>query len=1017
MASAARSAAAILPRLLAANERLLAGRLLDADDEEALATSFFGLATLNDAQLLLANNKFCVALLRLLGTALRHVDKELVGLNAPDGAARHGGGHTRVGVHTTMLAYKLLHPLSRSPSPPSLDWAFRLLRTQTLQCYARQLAAAVEAIRSPDVSDVSLGHCGVTIDGAAALTVVLVEAASLWSSTNKAVEANAGAAGTEEGRQAQPAQHNRQHLPLRQQQQQRQEQQQRQQLQRARAFALELLAALLDSGVLEHAARAALHLHLAAVARGMPMQAAVQGPLSRALEDVMDLCHKLTIWSISAEGADDLPVANSLRALLSGRCTRHLVLSLGLAALCAADGGPSYGLPPELLLRLPIFGSESGNEDIRHRHGVQELQGDVLCTLMCMLSAVGHEPRPPPPPGKRSALTLLLRVGRQAVTSGSVWTETAEGIRTALSSSAAAAEQRLAGHNATPAAGLNGGSGRSGCEGSGGGGGDPSGSTGGGSSSGARESRGQGGSSGGGRAATGGQAASVPLRLVLPLTSVTSSAVMALPADALLPPSPPPAVAAALAGGLLPCLEHHLRRAGEAPEQHAARFTNTLLSRKKLTWLILAPLMAYGDPRQAAALLATARKLLCARVKPHLLMALGTGGPLCGENAAGCRLGASLLAWMHSVLGHAAGSGVWGTPGANGGADELAAAGAGAPLRQLPGMVSYAVCEWLPLMSALVREAAPAPPGATGPAVDAVCSCTDSLLCWVPVLVRWALSRGGQPGTAAAAGARDVGGGPAGGWRRLLLGDVCAVPLLGAIVGLLPLLLSRVRDSRSAEEVCLRLAEGCCCVAAAFPQEVRRAALEAAAADRSAAVMGRGAAAPRSGGPRGGDDGVGRDGGAVAGLGSGAAPGALSGGWRPSVLLALAARLRAAQGGRKAAAAMEDLAGRLARWCAADSARGGGEGESAGVIPSLVRLRPVESARGLLPAPAEARSLLRTCAHPACANLAGGSEAELPLQACGGCGAAWYCSRECQAGHWRAGHREACVRRAHGGGG
>ncbi len=56
--------------------------------------------------------------------------------------------------------------------------------------------------------------------------------------------------------------------------------------------------------------------------------------------------------------------------------------------------------------------------------------------------------------------------------------------------------------------------------------------------------------------------------------------------------------------------------------------------------------------------------------------------------------------------------------------------------------------------------------------------------------------------------------------------------------------------------------------------------------------------------------------------------------------------------------------------------------------------------------------LPRLCSNPACLDLRGESEAERPLKACGGCGAAAYCCRECQVAHWRAGHKEAC-----GGGG
>ncbi|KAG2497654.1 hypothetical protein HYH03_004393 [Edaphochlamys debaryana] len=58
---------------------------------------------------------------------------------------------------------------------------------------------------------------------------------------------------------------------------------------------------------------------------------------------------------------------------------------------------------------------------------------------------------------------------------------------------------------------------------------------------------------------------------------------------------------------------------------------------------------------------------------------------------------------------------------------------------------------------------------------------------------------------------------------------------------------------------------------------------------------------------------------------------------------------------------------------------------------------------------AEVRALLPACANPACVNLAGDSEAGLQLKRCRGCAQASYCSGECQAAHWKAGHKAVCV--------
>jgi hypothetical protein len=68
---------------------------------------------------------------------------------------------------------------------------------------------------------------------------------------------------------------------------------------------------------------------------------------------------------------------------------------------------------------------------------------------------------------------------------------------------------------------------------------------------------------------------------------------------------------------------------------------------------------------------------------------------------------------------------------------------------------------------------------------------------------------------------------------------------------------------------------------------------------------------------------------------------------------------------------------------------------------------PVD-ASALLP-PSRVLGVLRRCGNPACANLAGRSEAELPLPfSCSRCGAVAYCSTACRAAHGVAGHTAAC---------
>ncbi|PNH05444.1 hypothetical protein TSOC_008263 [Tetrabaena socialis] len=67
-------------------------------------------------------------------------------------------------------------------------------------------------------------------------------------------------------------------------------------------------------------------------------------------------------------------------------------------------------------------------------------------------------------------------------------------------------------------------------------------------------------------------------------------------------------------------------------------------------------------------------------------------------------------------------------------------------------------------------------------------------------------------------------------------------------------------------------------------------------------------------------------------------------------------------------------------------------------------------------APGERGALPPTCSNPLCASLASNSEADLTLRACGGCGRPRYCCPDCQKAHWRAGHRAECVRPRGGGG-
>ncbi|GLC75243.1 hypothetical protein PLESTF_001612700 [Pleodorina starrii] len=106
----------------------------------------------------------------------------------------------------------------------------------------------------------------------------------------------------------------------------------------------------------------------------------------------------------------------------------------------------------------------------------------------------------------------------------------------------------------------------------------------------------------------------------------------------------------------------------------------------------------------------------------------------------------------------------------------------------------------------------------------------------------------------------------------------------------------------------------------------------------------------------------------------------------------------------RTAVELEALAGRLVRWGAGEQ---GSEGN--GTVAAATRLSQLEvGVLRALASPSEMAAVLRTCANPVCVNFEGDSDAGLRLAACGRCGAAWYCCRDCQTAHWRTGHRAEC---------
>ncbi|KXZ46535.1 hypothetical protein GPECTOR_42g742 [Gonium pectorale] len=334
------------------------------------------------------------------------------------------------------------------------------------------------------------------------------------------------------------------------------------------------------------------------------------------LEGSMALEHAAR--AMLGQSADGILLAGRLRAVASGRCVQHAARCLGMAVLCDADGGSAYGLPPELL-SLPFSEHRAGSSVAAGG----EMSGRAVKQLRAMVGILqlGN----PAPPGRRGALILLLRVGRLAV---------------------ASARPRAAG------------------EGGGYGGGD-----GGGAASGRSGTSPPAAMDMAARprrvvpqlqeelfllAAEALQAAWRFLSLPRSVEQAVSRVAVAeavgwwrlavavvdravscsvgplklaslggrlavdwglLPGcDVLaLPAEPPPALAAAIDGGLLRCLELLMRRGGRDPQGPEASVLRGLVFQvSKCPGLgsYLAPLLAYAEPRQGAALVVTLRKLL-----------------------------------------------------------------------------------------------------------------------------------------------------------------------------------------------------------------------------------------------------------------------------------------------------------------------------------------------------------------------------------------------------------------------
>ncbi|KAG2427625.1 hypothetical protein HXX76_012276 [Chlamydomonas incerta] len=499
------------------------------------------------------------------------------------------------------------------------------------------------------------------------------------------------------------------------------------------------------------------------------------------------------------------------------------------------------------------------------------------------------------------------------------------------------------------------------------------------------------------------------------------------PPNALLPRAPP-ALATALAGGLVPGVEAAVRAApssGLAMECAAAFLQVDIAADANAGagWPLFRQLLAFAPPTQMVALITSMGK------RGHLAVdgvaaAVAGGGSAVAITASAGLIYPVVKTFMvllpkHYILrgaGVAAGAGAACSTGGNGGWG-VHDASRSPHLRRLRLLVSHALHCWLPVLSRCARlSRADRPAGSP----LAMLSPYSLVLHWcVPPMCilacEEAISAAGRaslstsraaaefPGPAAAMAARAAAA--VASWRQLLFHDIELVPLLEAALRLLAALPARDPAAAGAvQRVAFMLAmlplaapdvlvpvlrqplppdspwrpaalaaalqkhmPGCS--AEHMPaynalSQLRAAAAEATPAELRAGYMGgpvaRAAHVPRM------EDGM---------LGD---------------LSPLAATSEAE------ALEVEAAAAAAAASCRRGSAGGGSAAASSSSSSSAAAMA------------AASMWTLRCCANPRCANLAGRSEAELPLQVCGGCKAVRYCGRACQAAHWRAGHKEAC---------
>ncbi|KAG2498648.1 hypothetical protein HYH03_003394 [Edaphochlamys debaryana] len=692
------------------------------------------------------------------------------------------------------------------------------------------------------------------------------------------------------------------------------------------AVSAALASALASSSVMEHAGRLVLLMvqAVAAVPAGdtkrMEVVREAANAFSKAYSEVENV--RVELRAVAARVSNTAAAGNEgntqgqeasrdgidlLGGVVTGRCARHAAVSLGLAVVASADGGPTYGLPPA----AACTAFRDGLRDLRYCHRLR---------------------RVPYSPGWTSEVVADTwhLVG-----------EAAEHVLPYMSKE----DQRNLGKE-------------------------------------------------------------LSALLVTFFSASGSSCAAALPTPVALPLPPAPALlAAALRGGALPLLERLLRRACVDPAGPESRALGGAAEGARLSDYpgeCLVGLLAYGDVRQAAALVTTLGKVLRAKgcrshgegklevdntlgaTTPALEFAvLGTAGLLAAFR------GSHLVDLLRSLAtadaicagegpaseasGGAAAGGSGGRGGGDGagssstGGDGTSGSGGGGsdahntpcgsgPTAQLGWMVALGLPAWLPplsymLQACLLQMATQANNARiiapTGKLVTVLVGFTEVVFALLELGYPAAPVDGRESGPSPAADTSEAAA-----WARAVLAEVA----VGPVFWLAMKYLSRPADERGGLE------DG----------ELRRAAtVEVLIVSHAWLAAG------------------------------------LIDVYAIKKLLAAARALqRSGQAGdNECRLLVADVVEKAeARLAAASGAGAGGEPAEASPAAAAGWVAVLPAFPGL-----PAAVVLPACAYPACASLAGDSEAGLKLQRCARCGLASYCCRECQTAHWRSGHKEACV--------